>query len=41
MRLKSSNLAVDELGPIGEYGDRDNEDLARHGKKQQFKVWSH
>jgi len=40
MAFKDGELLVQELGSKA-HKHRDDEDLARHGKKQQFQVWYH
>ena len=37
MRMKNGDMAVQELGSSG-YKNRDDEDMAKQGKKQQFEV---
>jgi choline transport protein len=38
MAFRDGELIVQELGSKS-YKHRDDEDLARHGKKQRFQVW--
>lgn len=40
MRIKNGEMAVQELGSSG-YKNRDDEDMAKQGKKQQFEVRCH
>lgn len=40
MPFKNGEMAVQELGSSN-YKNRDAEDMAKQGKKQQFQVWPH